>query len=268
MLVFKNGCWKEEKPQNVKQDRVYFRDIWLYYANLVDYVRVVMILLATFSIRSAAPLTTAFLIIGSTLLDWIDGPVARAFGQCTMFGSGIDWLADILTQVVTLAWWVLLDPVVLPWVMLMTTIETATCLFDFATTATGTYPRYINRGGFFIILDYSMPNGTYSPFGTLLWLAYPVYAVACCLELSWSSLEVDPVTVFLLSATQYLLFIPTILYGWCELAYLAHIMCHWSEPGRGDGSNHKQVQETKQTTSIISPSKKTSNGKKLKTKSD
>jgi len=200
-----------------------------------------MILLATISIRYDAPLTTAFLIIGSTLLDWVDGPLARAYGQCTMFGSGIDWLADILTQVVTLAWWIILDPKVLPWVMLMTTIETATCLFDFATTATGKYPRYINRGGFYMILDYSMPNGTYSPFGTFLWLAYPVYAVSCCLELSWTAYQVSPVTAFLLYASQMLLFVPTILYGWCELAYLAHIMRHWSEPGRGDANSHNQV---------------------------
>ena len=34
----------------------------------------------------------------STLLDWVDGPVARAWKQSTVMGCGWDWLADILTQ--------------------------------------------------------------------------------------------------------------------------------------------------------------------------
>lgn len=49
-------------------------------------------MLASFTIGMNQPLLTAVLVFGSTLLDWIDGPVARAYNQCTIFGSGVDWV--------------------------------------------------------------------------------------------------------------------------------------------------------------------------------
>jgi phosphatidylglycerophosphate synthase len=49
---------------------------------------------------------SAVLLMTSVLLDWIDGPVARAYNQCTIFGSGVDWLADVLVQILTMCWWV------------------------------------------------------------------------------------------------------------------------------------------------------------------
>lgn len=125
---------------------VRFYDIAYFYANVIDYVRVVMCLVAAFTIRANWPVTSAFLIFVSVLLDWIDGPlsspflsspsrlsfcplthpfpgpVARAYNQCTIFGSGVDWLADVLCQVITMGWWVQLDPSTLPWCV---------CLFSF-----------------------------------------------------------------------------------------------------------------------------------------
>jgi len=209
---------------------VRFKDIMYFYGNVIDYVRVVMCVVAAFTIRWNWPLTSALLIFISVLLDWIDGPVARAYNQCTIFGSGVDWLADVLCQVITLGWWVQLDPAVFPWLMIMTTIETSCCVFDFATTTTLRYPKYPQRrGGFFTILDWSMPGNAYTNLGTFLWLAYPIYSMACCLDLAWGA-DKSYALNYLLKLTEWSMLIPTILYGWCELAYLVHIMDHWSEP--------------------------------------
>jgi len=223
--------WKEETcliEDDKKMGYVRFHDIKYFYANIIDYARVAMCLLAAFTIPAGYPFLTALLIFGSTLLDWVDGPVARRYNQCTIFGSGVDWLADVLCQVITLAWWTQLDVTVLPWVMLLTTIETTCCVFDYAMTTTLRYPRYTNRGGFFLILDWSMPNNSYTHLGTFLWLAYPIFSMACCLDCSWPERSV--ITHILLKACEWLFFIPSLMYGWCELAYFVHIMDHWREP--------------------------------------
>src|SRR5208282_5053818 len=108
-----------------------FSEIRFYYSNLADYARVAMCLVAAVTLAFRQPLATAALILGSTLLDWVDGPLAHAHNQCTIFGSGVDWLADMLAQVVTLVWWGSLAPAVLPWLAIATAIELATGLFDF-----------------------------------------------------------------------------------------------------------------------------------------
>ncbi|CAF1277594.1 unnamed protein product [Rotaria sordida] len=50
-------------------------------------------------------LLSAFLILGATYLDTIDGRVVRTYDQCSIFGCGIDWLADLLCQIVIVIWW-------------------------------------------------------------------------------------------------------------------------------------------------------------------
>jgi len=234
LWVWKGGKWRDETT-SAEQERakgmVRYVDIAWFYGNQIDYLRVVMCIVAAFTITWQWPLTSALLIFVSVLLDWIDGPVARAYNQCTIFGSGVDWLADVLCQVITLGWWVQLDPKALPWLMIMTSIETACCVFDFATTTTLRYPKYPEegRGGFFKILDWSMPSNSYTHMGTFLWLAYPIFSMACCLDLAWGANKGIFLT-YLLKTTEYTMFIPTILYGWCELAYLVHIMDKWTEP--------------------------------------
>src|SRR4051794_35450062 len=84
-------------------------------------------------------------------------------------------------------------------------------------------------GGFFMILDWSMPSNSYTFLGTFLWLAYPIYSMACCLDLSWGA-DKSQLLASLLQITEWTMFIPTIMYGWCELAYLVHMMDHWTEP--------------------------------------
>jgi len=102
-LIFENGKWREAGPDSATP-ATRFSDLWRHYSNLIDYARVALCLLAAATLAGRMPLTTAVLLLSSTLLDWLDGPVARAYNQCTIFGSGVDWLADILAQFVTLAW--------------------------------------------------------------------------------------------------------------------------------------------------------------------
>ena len=71
-----------------------------YYANMIDYFRCIMTLVALVMILHTPEyrVTIGAMLMISTLLDWVDGPVARAWKQSTVMGCGWDWLADILTQ--------------------------------------------------------------------------------------------------------------------------------------------------------------------------
>ena len=77
-----------------------------------------------------------------------------------------------------------------------------------------------------------MPENSYTNFGTFLWLAYPTYALANCLLLSWANQPMHAVTRFTLQFLNYGLFVPTVLYAWCEAAYGCHILTNWREPPR------------------------------------
>jgi phosphatidylglycerophosphate synthase len=228
--------WKEGKWRIVRDEvggapgMRRFKDIWWFYANVIDYTRILMVIVAGFTITAGLHWTSAILIFVSILLDWVDGPVARSYNQCSILGSGADWVADVLGQVVTMAWWVQVSPQVLPWVLIVTCIETACCVFDFATTATLRYPKYPAKpkGGFFWILDLSMPENAYTDWGTILWLAYPIFSLACCLDASFP--VKNWILELVLTYTIRISFIPTLMYAWTELAYLVHIMQHWSEP--------------------------------------
>jgi phosphatidylglycerophosphate synthase len=227
-LIFENGKWKPGPDPAGPATR--FSDLAGYYSNLIDYARVALCLVAAVTLALRLPLVTAVLLLSSTLLDWLDGPVARAYNQCTVFGSGVDWLADILAQIVTLVWLGSLAPAWMPLLAAATAIELTNCIFDFATTATGRYPVLERRGGFGIILDWCMPGGSYTVFGTLLWLAYPVFLAVCCLDLSWPVRAEWLGTV--LRGSEIALAIPAVLYIWCELAYVIFILGRWREAPR------------------------------------
>jgi hypothetical protein len=55
-----------------------FKDTALYYANLIDYFRVVLSLAALLVImlKPSAKIIIAAMIMGNVLLDWVDGPVS------------------------------------------------------------------------------------------------------------------------------------------------------------------------------------------------
>jgi len=218
ILVFRNGKWTAGGA--AARNLTGLATVRWYYANQIGYARVAMCILAAF-LTARIPWLAAALLLGSTLLDWIDGPIARRTNQCSILGSGVDWFADMLAQIVAMAWWVSIQPAVLPWIAIATGIELCNCVFDFATTATGRYPQlptfHSGAHPFFAILEWSMPGGAYTAFGNALWLAYPLCVLAFCLQLEKAGL---------------VLLAPAALYLWCELAWTAFILINWSEPPR------------------------------------
>eukprot|EP01080_Neovahlkampfia_damariscottae_P012261 gene12261-5845_t len=232
MLLFQDGCWKEVFKSPEEKHRTYFKDFKYFYANIIDYARVVMCLIASFTVVNDMPLVSAVLLMSQTLLDWLDGPVARAYGQCTIFGSGIDWLADVQAQIVIMCWCILLDKRTFPLLMFITTVELGMCIFDYATTATGRYPILESPSKFpvYWILDWTMPRGSYNNFGIFLWLAYPMCILSYCLDMSLhdKSIYLEVLLKFL----EISLFIPMLMYVWCEYAQLVHIIAKWSEAPR------------------------------------
>src|SRR5271168_3425167 len=142
ILVFRNGKWISggAAPGNMTG----FAAVRWYYANQIGYARVAMCIVAAF-LTARIPWLAAALLLGSTLLDWIDGPIARRANQCSILGSGVDWFADMSSQIVAMAWWVSIEPAVLPWIAAATGMELCNCVFDFATTATGRYPKLPSR---------------------------------------------------------------------------------------------------------------------------
>jgi phosphatidylglycerophosphate synthase len=243
ILVFRGGKWVPA-PASELADAVRFSHIWWFYANLIDYARVAMCLLAAWTITTEWHLTSAFLIIGCTLLDWIDGPVARAYNQCSIMGSGWDWCADILCQLIQCAWWVRYDLTVFPYLFVCTSIEVTNCIFDFATTATGKYPCLApKQRGFFWVLEFSLGENNYNSFFyTAQWLAYPIYCVGRTLEHAWMVQPgTDGFIPLLLLANRWIGFPLTFLYIWCEAAYCAHIVSSWTELPRGSATQKQAV---------------------------
>jgi phosphatidylglycerophosphate synthase len=228
VLIFEGGRWVPSPAPGGTYARL--AEIRYYRPNLVGYARVALCLPAAATITTAHPLLTAGLLLGAILLDWVDGPLARRYDQCTVFGSGVDWLADILAYVVILAWFVRLSPTWGLLILAVTTIELVNCVFDFATTATGRYPQLGPQRGFRVILQWCMPGGSYTAFGTLVWLAYPVVALAWCVDLAWVPHPELAGTILHVLGWGLLPF--AALYAWCELAYVSFILEEWREAPR------------------------------------
>ena len=81
-LLFKNSRWVVEDSLDTRS-LTRFAEIKYFYANLLDYLRVVMCVAAFFTIGKHLPWLSACLIMGATLLDWVDGPIARRYKQST-----------------------------------------------------------------------------------------------------------------------------------------------------------------------------------------
>jgi len=243
-LTFRGGEWISQSFVDTP-DITKVNDIKFYYANIIDYTRLIMCLMAAYTITTEWHLLSAFLILSGTALDYIDGIVARAYDQCSIFGCGLDWLADLLCQILMVIWWARFDMSVVPWLLIATFIEVGTGLFDFAITATSKYPILKkDRTGFFVILNWSMPYNTYTPFGDIIWYSYPLYCVLRTLEccygydklmpiLHFSTVITEPNLILILFLfNRYCLLIPAILYIWCEAAFGVHIIGSWMEPSR------------------------------------
>ncbi|CAF3277497.1 unnamed protein product, partial [Rotaria sp. Silwood2] len=230
-LTFRGGEWITQSFVEAN-DITKFDDIKFFYANIIDYVRVIMIIIGAYTITTDWHLLSAFLILGAAFLDAVDGPVACAYHQCSVFGCGLDWLADLLGHIVIVIWWARYDFSIVPWLVIVTFIELGTGLFDFGTTTTRKYPILKkNQTGFFAILDWSMPLNAYTQFGNLIWYVYYIYCVLRILECCYgydklisminlfSAIQYQNLILILFLLNRYCLFIPTLLYVWCELAF-------------------------------------------------
>lgn len=91
------GKWVSGQPNAKKGEMVIhtvrktWYDVRFFYANMIDYVRVIMGVVALAVIMQAPEFryTIAFLIFGNVLLDWVDGPVARACNQSSVMVSSL-----------------------------------------------------------------------------------------------------------------------------------------------------------------------------------
>ncbi len=112
-----------------------FVDVYMYYANLIDYARILMavaalaLILQNASNEEVLNYTIAALIFGSVLLDAVVGRVARHFNQSTVLGCGWDWLADIFAQYCLAIWCLNKQSSDQEWVSLEITKRLLTLLF-------------------------------------------------------------------------------------------------------------------------------------------
>ena len=114
----------------------------------------------------------------------------------------------------------------------MLAIELSTCIFDFAVTAAGRYPCLAARQSnpFMKILEWATPSAVYSWFGTLIWLAYPIFMLARILELDARVNGAPyPLVAQLYRPVWMLLAVPSALYLWHEAAQGWFIITAWRE---------------------------------------
>lgn len=225
-VYFHQGKWKSDATPVMEESlklsvKKSFSEIMFYYGNVCDYFRILLTLIALFLILNARDwaFTIGFLIIISTLLDWIDGPLARNFNQSTIMGCGWDWCADILTQF-CIAVWIIYTPGI-PWwfvnfTVFFTAVEIMTGLFDFATGTKGFYPSHPDTIPWWAYSEQLMtPKNTYSLLGIIGWLANTILPVVYCWH--FPSVLVVPLIPFAL------------LYAWHEVVQLIFVVSTWKE---------------------------------------
>lgn len=212
----------------LEKDFVGFADICLFYANIVDYFRYVLCVIATFTLFNDCHLTTGALLLISFLLDIIDGKVARAYGQCSILGDGLDWGADLYVNILYMMWWGRLEPVVFPFLMICTMVEVVAALYDFAMLACDRYPARSPQSGICIIIEWAIPAGRYTDLGWVIWLAYPFFVTARCLHLADAVPMLSPLWIL----AQLVLVVPSAMFHWCNLALLISGFNRWSEKNK------------------------------------
>ena len=218
-----------------------FFDVWLYYANLIDYARILMTLVALWLIfylnqnhnhkhnQSLSSNTFTIecivgsLIFGSVLLDAVDGHAARYFHQSTVMGCGWDWLADIFAQY-CLAIWTLSPASSSPFyltcfVVFFTLIEVACGLFDFAISAQSVYPSMGDTRSlpwYARVEHWLTPGHSYNLLGWVCWLANTLFPTCICLHMN-------------VEYVCYLLGPFALLYAWHECVQLVFVVVNWKE---------------------------------------
>ena len=89
--------------------------MWHYVPQCVDYLRLLLCVLANCTMVTDRYVMTAVLLFTSGFLDHFDGRAARYFNQCTVLGDAIDWSIDLYTDMLFHVWWGLLEPAVVPY---------------------------------------------------------------------------------------------------------------------------------------------------------
>ena len=164
--------------------------IALYYANLIGYLR-----LALAAVAMIFPAERYLLIGGcylmSCLLDFIDGPIARRYNQCSLFGLLLDYGTDIIAKIGFVMRLVVLydgGPQEVPYMQLLAFVfiveETFGVIFVAYLTGRGKYWKNavsISGGGkkrepWWIQRIY-LSNGNYTWVGILLQLLSNVFLV-------------------------------------------------------------------------------------------
>jgi len=225
LYINQKGKWLGGQPNAKKGEMVVHTvrktwfDIRYYYANMIDYFRVLMGVVALAVIIQAPEYkyTIASLIFGNVLLDWVDGPVARAYNQSSVMGCGWDWFGDILAQYDLAIWCVSEKSPIALFVVLFTAVEIGCGLFDFAISATSVYPEQHDEGKhpFFIVERWLTPGGTYNKLGTTCWLVNTLYPIAVLLD--WNTHVI------------YTMAILAYLYAWHEVCQFIFIVECWTE---------------------------------------
>jgi hypothetical protein len=226
VLVNEKGKWIDSpapKTGDIMIQRTHrtIFDIWLFYANIIDYVRVIMGFFGFYYTAHYPEYhwTIAFLIFGNVLLDWVDGPVARYMGQSSVFGSGVDWLADVIAQVNILLW-VIREPTDIPYFttlqIILTLVEITNGIFDFATIATGIYPSDVPKERTpWWAWDICAPFTNANPWCIPCWLANTLYPIAVIMK--WHPY------------VQWILLPQAWFYAWHECITLVFILQNWQE---------------------------------------
>lgn len=80
-----------------------FADVALYWPNLLDYVRLLLVLFGMLAdISYQCYYLNAACYVLSVYLDMWDGTLARAMGQCSKFGQFLDYAIDVVAEAIFL----------------------------------------------------------------------------------------------------------------------------------------------------------------------
>lgn len=182
--------WLPLAPRNLQVSFRQRSEVWMTYANIIDYLRLVIVLVGTCLVETGHPFIVGFVIILSFLLDWLDGPTARYFNQCTYLGGSLDWFGDILTNLLQVYWFARVAPAgfwgnAVVWFALFS--EIAYMLFDTICNAQGRYPD-VSKSCLSALLQWSVRPGThgvlymYTDFYALIWFTFPLTTVSLAIQ--------------------------------------------------------------------------------------
>lgn len=228
-----------------------FEEVKFYYANLVDYARVVFALMAMATLNSY-PWFTGFSIFTSYMLDWVDGPLARKYNQCSFFGMMLDWVADVLDEVLLLAWgaaiieapgfqYQLVARGLMMIKTLMVTLAISTSILDSVLSyvdmpydvPNGADPKQSKFWYAFnlCLLEVNSSKMTYSELGTWAWCIANPWQIAVCL------MGALPVCPWYVSVVVVFGAVPAIIDGWHQVAFFALLVKNWRELLKDKSSN-------------------------------